>query len=86
MVEKRWYPCIIATAGLTDPRVTYWEPARWIHQLQSIATGGPFILYTELNAGHGGSSGRYAGLDDIARIYQAVILLFNLPKDAPHAL
>ena len=86
MVEDRWYPCIIATAGLTDPRVTYWEPARWIHRLQSIATGGPFILYTELNAGHGGPSGRYAGLDDVARIYQAIMLLFNLPMVAPHAL
>ncbi|MEK9604752.1 MAG: prolyl oligopeptidase family serine peptidase, partial [Gammaproteobacteria bacterium] len=86
LVEKRPYPCILATAGLTDPRVTYWEPARWIHRLQAIAEGGPFLLYTELNAGHGGPSGRYAGLDDIARIYQAVIQLFGLPKEAPHAL
>ncbi len=86
MVEKRPYPCILATAGLTDPRVTYWEPARWIHHLQAIAEGGPFLLYTELNAGHGGPSGRYAGLDDIARIYQAVVQLFDLPQGAPHAL
>ena len=86
LVDKRPYPCILATAGLTDPRVTYWEPARWIHRLQAIAEGGPFLLYTELNAGHGGPSGRYAGLDDIARIYQAVIQLFGLPKEAPHAL
>jgi oligopeptidase B len=86
MVEQRPYPCIVATAGLTDPRVTYWEPARWIHRLQSIAKGGPFLLYTELNAGHGGPSGRYAGLDDIARIYQAVMQLFALPKEAPYAL
>lgn len=86
MVEQRPYPCIVATAGLTDPRVTYWEPARWIHRLQSIAEGGPFLLYTELNAGHGGPSGRYAGLDDIARIYQAVMQLFALPKEAPYAL
>lgn len=86
MVEKRSYPCILATAGLTDPRVTYWEPARWIHRLQAISEGGPFLLYTELNAGHGGPSGRYAGLDDIARIYRAVFHLFNLPKEAPYAL
>ena len=86
MVEKRSYPCILATAGLTDPRVTYWEPARWIHRLQAISEGGPFLLYTELNAGHGGPSGRYAGLDDIARIYHAVFHLFNLPKEAPYAL
>ena len=86
MVEKRIYPCILATAGLTDPRVTYWEPARWIHRLQAVASGGPFLLYTELNAGHGGPSGRYAGLDDIARIYQAVIQLFDLPNEAPYGL
>ena len=86
MVENRPYPCILATAGLTDPRVTYWEPARWIHRLQAIAEGGPFLLYTELNAGHGGPSGRYAGLDDIARIYQVVVQLFDLPKEAPYAI
>ena len=86
LVEDRPYPCILATAGLTDPRVTYWEPARWIEALKQKGQGGPFLLYTELHAGHGGPSGRYAGLDDIARIYQAVIQLLDLPKDAPHAL
>ena len=86
MVDKRPYPCILATAGLTDPRVTYWEPARWIHRLQALGLGGPFLLYTELNAGHGGPSGRYSGLDDIAKIYQTVIQLFKLPIEAPHAL
>jgi oligopeptidase B len=80
------YPCILATAGLTDPRVTYWEPARWIATLNAQATGGPFLLWTELHAGHGGPSGRYAGLDDLARIYQAVMRLFDLPKDAPYDL
>ncbi len=86
MAEARHYPCILATAGLTDPRVTYWEPARWIQTLKNTGLGGPFLLYTELQAGHGGPSGRYAGLDDVARIYQAVIRLFDLPKEAPYAL
>jgi Protease II len=86
IVAPNTYPCILATAGLTDPRVTYWEPARWIATLNREATGGPFLLYTELHAGHGGPSGRYAGLDDLARIYQAVMRLFNLPKDALYAL
>jgi len=44
------------------------------------------LLYTELNAGHGGPSGRYSGLDDIARIYQAIIRLFNLPVKAVYEL
>lgn len=80
------YPCILATAGLTDPRVTYWEPARWIASLNAQASGGPFLLYTELHAGHGGPSGRYAGLDDLARIYQTVMKLFDLPKDSLYGL
>ena len=48
--------------------------------------GGHFSCNTELNAGHGGPSGRYTGLDDIARIYQVVIKLFDLPKEAPYAI
>lgn len=86
IVEAIRYPCIFATAGLTDPRVTYWEPARWIATLKAVASGGPFVLYTELNAGHGGPSGRYEGLDDLARVYQAIIKMCQLPKESLYAL
>jgi oligopeptidase B len=53
------YPPILAVAGLNDTRVLYHEPAKWIAKLQAEAKGGPFLLKTEMIAGHGGRSGRY---------------------------
>ena len=53
------YPPILAVTSLNDTRVLYREPAKWIARLQATARGGPFLLKTEMNAGHGGRSGRY---------------------------
>ena len=53
------YPPILAMTSLNDTRVLYREPAKWIARLQAEARGGPFLLKTEMNAGHGGRSGRY---------------------------
>ncbi len=53
------YPPILAITSLNDTRVLYREPAKWIARLQAIAAGGPFLLKTEMDAGHGGRSGRY---------------------------
>jgi oligopeptidase B len=53
------YPPILAITSLNDTRVLYREPARWIARLQATVRGGPFLLKTEMNAGHGGRSGRY---------------------------
>ncbi len=53
------YPPILAVTSLNDTRVLYHEPAKWIARLQAAATGGPFLLKTEMTAGHGGRSGRY---------------------------
>lgn len=54
------YPAVLATAGFQDPRVAYWEPAKWVAKLRSVNTGRrPILLKTELGAGHGGPSGRY---------------------------
>jgi len=58
-VPGRSLPPVLATAGLHDPRVGYWEPAKWVARLRDVASGGPFLLKTELGAGHGGPSGRY---------------------------
>jgi oligopeptidase B len=55
----RTYPPILAVTRLNDTRVLYHEPAKWVARLQSAATGGPFLLKTEMAAGHGGRSGRY---------------------------
>jgi oligopeptidase B len=53
------YPPILAVTSLNDTRVLYHEPAKWIARLQAMAKGGPFLLKTEMTAGHGGRSGRY---------------------------
>ena len=58
-VTDRAYPPIFALAGLNDTRVTYHEPAKWMARLRAVAGGGPFLLKTEMEAGHGGRSGRY---------------------------
>jgi oligopeptidase B len=69
-VGARDYPAILAMAGLTDPRVTYWEPAKWVARLRATMTsGGPVVLRTNMGAGHGGSSGRFDRLDEIAIAY-----------------
>ena len=57
-------------AGLTDPRVTYWEPAKWVARLRATMTGGgPVLLKTNMEAGHGGASGRFDELEDVALAY-----------------
>ncbi|GAA4571931.1 S9 family peptidase [Planotetraspora kaengkrachanensis] len=58
-VDGRAYPPILAITSLNDTRVLYHEPAKWIARLRESAQGGPFLLKTEMGAGHGGRSGRY---------------------------
>jgi oligopeptidase B len=59
-VRPAEYPAILATAGLNDPRVPYWEPAKWVAKLRTVALGErPIILKTQMDAGHSGPSGRY---------------------------
>ena len=66
-VEAKAYPHILALAGLTDPRVTYWEPAKWIAKLRALNTSTNMVLLkTNMGAGHGGASGRFDGLKDTA--------------------
>ena len=55
----RVYPPILAITSLNDTRVLYHEPAKWVARLREVAHGGPFLLKTEMDAGHGGRSGRY---------------------------
>jgi oligopeptidase B len=69
-VGAKDYPAMLAMAGLTDPRVTYWEPAKWIARLRATMTGGgPVLLRTNMGAGHGGASGRFNRLDEVAIVY-----------------
>ncbi|MCC5948068.1 MAG: S9 family peptidase [Nitriliruptoraceae bacterium] len=68
------YPALLVTAGLNDPRVQYWEPAKWVAKLRHTATGGgPILLRTELGAGHAGRSGRYDAWRDEARVLAFVL-------------
>ena len=54
------YPAILVTAGFNDPRVAYWEPAKWVARLRAVNQGNrPILLKTEMGSGHGGPSGRY---------------------------
>jgi oligopeptidase B len=68
------YPPMLVTAGLNDPRVQYWEPAKWVAKLRATKTGhAPLLLKTEMGAGHGGPSGRYDAWKDEALV-QAFLL------------
>ncbi|MCL6709575.1 S9 family peptidase [Pseudomonas sp. R2.Fl] len=69
-VGTKPYPPILALSGLTDPRVTYWEPTKWIARLRDRAPdGGPYLLKTNMGAGHGGKSGRFQRLEEQAFDY-----------------
>ena len=69
-VSAQDYPAILITAGLTDPRVTYWEPAKWAAKLREHQTrAAPILLKTNMTAGHAGESGRYDALKELAEIY-----------------
>ena len=61
------YPAILALGGLTDPRVTYWEPAKWVAKLRAKAAGDSLVLLrTNMDAGHGGAAGRFDRLQESA--------------------
>ncbi len=69
-VAAQTYPPILALGGLTDPRVTYWEPLKWVARLRATMTGGgPILLKTNMGAGHGGASGRFEQLAETALQY-----------------
>lgn len=69
-VRAQYYPPILAIAGMTDPRVTYWEPLKWVAKLRAtMSDGGPVLLFTHMGAGHAGASGRFESLEDTALEY-----------------
>lgn len=73
-VSEADFPNILATAGLNDPRVGFWEPAKWIAKIRDHQRGDSLILLkTQMGAGHGGPSGRYADLREIAFQYAFIL-------------
>lgn len=74
-VTAQKYPHILAVAGLTDPRVTYWEPAKWVAKLRATKTDNNLLLlHTVMGAGHGGASGRFARLEEVALSFAFALL------------
>jgi len=64
----------LVTAGLNDPRVSYWEPAKWVARLRTLKTdANTIVLRTTMGAGHGGPSGRYARLKEKAFEYAFIL-------------
>ncbi len=75
------YPNVLITAGLNDPRVQYWEPAKWTAKLRDLKTdNNHLLLYTNMGAGHGGASGRYEALKELALEYAFMFNVFGIKK------
>ncbi len=77
------YPRILATAGLSDPRVGFWEPAKWVAKLRAANPENRVLLKTELGAGHSGPSGRYDAWRDEAFVYAFILDSLGLGARAP---
>ena len=80
-VEAKAYPDMLITAGLNDPRVSYWEPAKWSAKLRDMKTGdNVLLLKTNMGAGHGGVSGRYEQFKEIAFEYAFILKRLGLTR------
>jgi oligopeptidase B len=77
------YPPVLATGGLTDYRVTYWEPAKWIARMRDEAKGGPFFLKMNMEAGHAGSAARFERLMERTHDYAFALKVFGLTEREP---
>ncbi len=73
-VRAQAYPPLLVTAGLNDPRVTYWEPAKWVARLRELKTDDhELLLKTNMGAGHGGKSGRFESLKETAEEFAFIL-------------
>ena len=78
-VRAQGYPPIMVTAGLNDPRVTYWEPAKWVAKLRHVKTdNNVLVLKTNMGAGHGGQSGRFTALKELAEEYAFFLVTLGI--------
>ena len=73
-ISEKKYPYILATAGYHDSQVQYWEPAKWVAKLRDYNNSeNPILLHTNMDAGHGGASGRFKILKEVAMEYAFLI-------------
>ena len=80
-VKEINYPNLLVTTGLYDSQVQYWEPAKWVAKLRELKTNENILfLNTDMNTGHGGSSGRFEALKDLAKEYAFLFDLENIFK------
>ena len=80
-VERKAYPHLLVTAGLNDPRVQYWEPAKWTAKLRALKTDpNRLLLKTKMGAGHGGPSGRYERLRERAFEYAFLLDVLGIKE------
>ena len=78
-VAAQPYPAMLVTAGLWDSQVQYWEPAKWVALLRARKTNdAPLVLRMDMEAGHGGKSGRYERLEEVAEEYAFILDLAGL--------
>ena len=72
---------ILAMGGLTDPRVTYWEPAKWVARLRATKTdANPLVFSVDMSAGHGGRAGRFQRLDDAAVQFAFMLKVLGIER------
>ena len=80
-VKPQAYPPLLVTAGLNDPRVTYWEPAKWVAKLRELKTdNNELLLKTNMGAGHGGKSGRFESLRESAEEFAFILWQLGVPE------
>ncbi len=73
-VRAQSCPPLLVTAGLNDPRVTYWEPAKWVAKLRDLKTDdNELLLKTNMGAGHGGKSGRFEAIRETAEEFAFIL-------------